>query len=487
MFKLYCFIGLGYLLSTIAGFDGSLMGGINGIPSYLKTFHIQQASVGTGIVFMITNIGTLAAFPLVGPISDGLGRRWSMFIGSLIIIAGTAVQCSANAMPQFIGGRFLLGLGGTIAGAVAPAYVVEWCHPLWRGTQGGLYNVCWYLGSIVAGMACYGTNLHMKDSSWAWRLPVLLQCVMPGIVAAGILFCPESPRWLIAHDRHEEAHRLLIKYHGEGDPASIIVQMEYEEMCEQIKSGNDGSDKRWWDYREIFNSPNARYRLYMVVGMAFFGQWTGNNVISYFIVIMFKQAGITNPNTQLLLNALNPVFSMLASIAGAMTLDKFGRRKILLFSTIASLLCISVVTACTAVASPGNGASYGVVVFIFLFGVLFSYGYTPLQALYPVECLNTQTRAKGVAVSNVCMAIAGVYNTFAPPVAMSRIGWRWYFFYIIWDIFEIVIIYFFFVETAGRTLEELDEAFSAKNPVKASLRKPTVLDDEDQQTQKDSQ
>lgn len=314
----------------------------------------------------------------------------------------------------------------------------------------------------------------MTNSSFAWRLPIILQAVMPGMVAVLILFCPETPRWLVAHDRQEEALRLLIKYHGGGDPDSVVVKMEYEEILASVSSdAAAGSDKRWWDYRAIFNSPNARYRMFMVVCMSFFGQWSGNNVISYFIVLMFSQAGITNPNTQLLLNGLNPVFSMIASLAGAATLDRFGRRKALLFSTAGALVCMSVVAACTAKSSPGSADSYVVVAFIFLFGVVFSFGYTPLQALYPVECLNTETRAKGLALATVCQVFAGIYNTFVPPVAMSKIGWRFYFFYICWDVLEIIVIYFFFVETAGRTLEELDEAFSAKDPVKASLRKPT--------------
>jgi hypothetical protein len=69
----------------------------------------------------------------------------------------------------------------------------------------------------------------------------------------------------MAHDRHEEALDVMAKYHGEGDRNSPIVQLEYREMLEDIST--TGSDKRWWDYRELFNSPEVRYRSMLVVAM----------------------------------------------------------------------------------------------------------------------------------------------------------------------------------------------------------------------------
>lgn len=421
---------------------------------------------------MVPNAASFLALPFISPISDGLGRRWAIFIGCAIIIIGAAVQTAASNMPTFIAGRFIIGLGGTFPGIVAPAFVVEWTHPMLRGTQGGLYNVCWYLGSIIAAWTAYGANLHMGGESWAWRLPVLMQVVMPIIICATILFCPETPRWLISHDRHEEALMLMVKYHSAGDESSAIVKLEYEEMMEQIRSDAMSSEKRWWDYHTIFSSKENRYRIFVVLCMSVFGQVSGNGILSYFIVIMLGQAGIDNANTQLLINALNPITSMIASILGALTLDWYGRRKILLFSTAGSVILMSAMAATTAVADQGHtAASYAMIVCMFLFGMVFSFGYTPLQALYPAECLDTKTRVKGLAINSFVLGVVGFYNTFVPPVALGKIGWHFYFIYIAWDVLEVIIIYFFFVETAGHTLEELAVIFSAPNPVKASLRK----------------
>lgn len=93
-------------------------------------------------------------------------------------------------MGQFIAGRFVLGFGASIASAAGPAYTVELAHPAYRGTMAGMYNNFWWVGNILAGWTTYGTNLNMADSSWAWRLPTLVQCILPGIVMSMIMFFP---------------------------------------------------------------------------------------------------------------------------------------------------------------------------------------------------------------------------------------------------------------------------------------------------------
>ena len=116
------------------------MGAINAMKTYQDSFGLDGAGSTTGIVFITYNLGQIASFPFCGLIADALGRRWCIFIGCLIVIIGTAIQTASPNLDQFIGGRFVLGFGASIASAAAPAYTVELAHPAYRGIQAGMYN-----------------------------------------------------------------------------------------------------------------------------------------------------------------------------------------------------------------------------------------------------------------------------------------------------------------------------------------------------------
>ena len=246
------------------------------------------------------------------------------------------------------------------------------------------------------------------------------------------------------------------KYHGEGSRNHPIVELEYKEMVEDISV--TGSDKRWWDYRELFNSREARYRTMLVLSMGFFGQWSGNGPVSYYYPAMLQGAGITNNHTRLLLNGLQNVVSFAGAIFGAIYTDKWGRRPQLLVSTGIVVIIFMLVCALVAtnVINGDNGKpltdkegtplirrpsqAKAVIGLIFIFGFVFSAGYTPLQQLYPVECLRYESRAKGMAFYNFWVNIAGFYNTFVTGIAFSGAGWKYYFLFIFWDIFEFLFI-----------------------------------------------
>jgi len=472
MMSLYAIMAIGYLVSTMNGFDSSLMGAINAMPEYKKSFDLQgDDGSSSGIIFIIYNLGQIASFPFCGLLADGLGRRWCIFIGCAIVLIGTAIQTTAHEKGQFIGGRFVLGFGASIASAAGPAYIVELAHPAYRGTMAGMYNNFWWLGNIIAGWTTYGTEKNLA-SSWAWRMPTVVQCIMPAIVMVCIMFFPESPRWLIHKDRSEEALAIFAKYHGDGDDQSALVQLQYREIVAERQATMNPN--AWWDLRELFNTRAARYRMAMVIGMSFFGQWSGNNVVSYFMPAMVKAAGIESTSTQLLINAINPIFSMIAAIYGATLLDKLGRRFMMLAGLTGALIFYCMLTGFTAGSETNSSLSYGVIVSIYLFGICFAWGFTPLQTLYAVECLENRTRAKGSGANFLFLNVAMVVNTYGISVGMEAIGWKLYLVYIGWIMVEIVVIYFFFVETAGKTLEEMSEIFEAPNSRKASTKKTKI-------------
>ena len=217
-----------------------------------------------GLISGMYTIGGVVALPFVGPATDTWGRRWGMFIGCLIVVIGTVVSATSHDIGQFMGGRFLLGFGVSLAQSAGPAYVVEISPPQYRGVITGLYNCQYYIGSITAAGATRGCLKY--DSIYnnkAWIIPVWCQMICSGIVCLFILLAPESPRWLYSNGRYEECKAILIKYHGEGREDNAFVQLQLREYEEEISQ--DGSDKRFWDYRTLFNTPAHRYRVMNMV------------------------------------------------------------------------------------------------------------------------------------------------------------------------------------------------------------------------------
>ncbi|KAJ8698597.1 hypothetical protein PTI98_005290 [Pleurotus ostreatus] len=418
--ELFGILLVAYMGSLSNGFDGSVMSAVNGMHQYLDFFGIDGQDAGggvgttTAIIFGIYSIGSIAAVMLAGPVTDRFGRRGGMCLGSTIIIIGAIVITAARDASYLLGGRFTLGFGVAITTTAAPAYVVE-------------------------------------------------------------MSPPQSPRWLISQGRNDEARRILAKYHGNGDPNAPLVQLEWREFEEAIKL--DASDKRWWDYKELVNTPNARYRTFMMLLMGFFGQWSGNG-LGYFLPILFQNAGANSQNQRLTLNFINTVVSAIGALIGTSLADKVGRRRMWFWGTLASAGTLAVTTGCTArFGSSGsnvNGAN-AAIAFIFLFGFVYSLTYTPLQAIYPAEVLSYNTRAKGMAMYALAVSCASFVNTYPAPIALGRIQWRYYIVYVVWDVLEAIMVYFFAVETKGRTLEELDEIFSDPHPVRASLAKKKVV------------
>nr|AEE69031.1 Mfs1 transporter [Colletotrichum lindemuthianum] len=470
MFRLYGVLIIAYLGGALNGYDGSLMGGLNGMRSYRDYFNKETIDESTGIVFAMYNIGSVAAVFFTGPTNDFLGRRWGMFIGSAIVIVGTCIQAPTKSAGQFLAGRFVLGFGVSFVCVSAPTYVSEMAHPAWRGTITGIYNCTWYVGSIIASWVIYGCSYI--DHEGGWRIPIWIQMVTSGIICLGVWFIPESPRWLIANDKYERAARFSPPITAKAPSTTQSYSSNSREMVQQIRT--DASDKKWWDYSELWNTHSARRRLICVLGMAVFGQVSGNSLTSYYMTAVLENAGIKDEKKVLALNAINPILCFGAALAGARMTDVVGRRPLLIYSIIFCSFCFAVITGTSKLATDDAGnvaAANTTIAFIFILGIVFSFGWTPLQSMYIAETLNTATRAKGTAIGNFASAVASTIIQYSSGPAFLHIEYYFYIVFIFWDLFEAAFIYFFWPETKGRTLEELEEVFSAANPVAKSLEK----------------
>ncbi|KAG8965040.1 hypothetical protein FRC03_000995 [Tulasnella sp. 419] len=444
------------------------MTAINAMPYYQSKFNSGYLGSSTGIIFSIYTIGGVVGPWFAGPLSDRFGRRGGMFAGALMICVGTAVIASANKRGQFIAGRFVLGFGVSILTTAAPSYCVEICPPQWRGRMTGFYNCGWFGGSIPAAGITLGTAKMKSDLSW--RLPLIFQAFPSLVVILAVWFLPESPRWLMANGRDEDALNFLARFHGGGNRNDPVVQLEWAEFKEGIAL--DGSDKRWWDYSELFNSGSARYRSLQVLLMGVFGQFSGNG-LGYFNTEIYRAVGYGD-DMVFNLNLANSFTSAFGAGWGVALADRMPRRKVLVAGTFASAVMLagngglSARWAATPEDSKNLNVGRGSVAFFFLFNIVYSFTYTPLQALYPVECLQTTTRAKGMAMYAFVVGAISFINLFAGPIALDNIKHNYIFIFVGWDIVESILWYLLGVETVGRTLEELEEIFGSPSPVATS-------------------
>jgi sugar porter (SP) family MFS transporter len=458
-----------FLGATILGYDASLMGVLLALPAFKAQFGTEIVGAQTGLLTAMFAIGGVCALPFIGPLADTWGRRLGIMIGCFFLVIGAIIQGTSKELPQYLAGRFFLGFGGGVAHSVS-AYIVEIAHPAYRGTMAGLFNCFYYVGSFLAAIVLRGC-LHYGDNK-SWIIPTWLQIVLPAFVFICCPFFPESPRWLFTHNKPEQCRDILAKYHGNGSKASLYVTFQMREFQEQLEL--QGADKRWWDYRCLFNSRSTLYRVIVcAAAVPALSQWTGQAGVSYFLPGILQTMNITDPERVMNINIGIAVASGGCAIIGASLLDRFGRRPMLISCCIGLVLAwvgTIVATQRFTIELENKAAAQASLAFIFLVTMTFSFAYTPLQQLYPVECLGYEQRAKGVAFASMCTSATALVNLFATPIALEYIQWKTYGIWIATCSLQAVYYYFFMVETKGRTLEEMNYIFAQKNPRAASLR-----------------
>lgn len=167
--------------------------------------------------------------------------------------------------------------------------------------------------------------------------------------------------------------------------------MEVNEISKSLEVEGMTTARSFFDFSVLVKSPARRYRLMLCVAMAWFGQFSGNNIASYYLPIMLKAVGITSVNTQLLLNIVYALTGWVAASSGARFHDIIGRRKMMLGSTAGMAVCLAVVAG-TAADFQNNGnipSSKASIAFIFIFGVVFAFAFTSMQPIYPAEVLSS--------------------------------------------------------------------------------------------------
>jgi sugar porter (SP) family MFS transporter len=452
-------IGAMFASAAANGYDGSLINGLLAMP-YFNANLGDPASTLLGITLAGISLGGLPSFIPASYVSDYLGRRITVAIGSSIMLAAAIIQCATSGVYAFLGTRIMLGVGLGFAQTAAPPLTAEIAHPKHRANITNMFQAIWFWGAILSAVMSLG--FLFVDNHWSWRIPCLFQGLFPAIQLIGLIWVPESPRWLVSKNRHQEALRILARYHANGDVDDQLVQFEYQEICSALELEKEVARSTGWS--TFFATKGNRHRLLICVLVGFMIQWAGNGIVSYYLAPILKSVGITSSVTQAGINLALQVWNALFAFGGALSAERFGRRPLWLLSACGMLASFIVVTALSATFAEHQikAAGSATVAFLFIFFAFYDIAFTPLSIAYPVEILPFSLRAKGLAVNLTTVFGAGFFNQFCNPIALEAIAWKFYFVYIGTLAAMIPTIYFLFPETKGRTLEDIAKVFDGE-------------------------
>lgn len=277
-------------------------------------------------------LGSVLAVPIAPWINQKFGRRWTIMIGSLIMVGGAIIQAFSQHIGMYIVARLILGVGILFCIIAGAALIGELGHPKERAFLTSLFNASYGIGQITAAAIAIATPRLGGD--WAWRLPSLLQICPSLLQIATVFLLPESPRYLISKDRDEEATAILIKYHAEGDANALLIQAEITQIRETIHVEMEASKQSWLD---LARTPGMRRRVYVTIFVGLFTQLSGNTLISYYSNQLFELMGYTETYAKTRINVANACWGFATSLTLALIVPRFRRRHMYMLSATAML------------------------------------------------------------------------------------------------------------------------------------------------------
>ncbi|KAJ5593839.1 uncharacterized protein N7459_000047 [Penicillium hispanicum] len=445
------------LSSAVAGYDGSLMNGLQSIAKWKDYFGNPTGSI-LGVVNAAQSIGSVISLPFVGILSDRIGRRLTLLSGAIVIVIASAIQAASVKYGMFVFARVLVGVGSMLVVQPSPMLITELAYPTHRGKYTSAFWTIYYLGAILASWASYGTQKHLSQSDWSWRVPSIIQAGFPVIQILFWYFVPESPRWLIAQGKTREAEALLARFHTAGDTSHPLIQFEMAEISRTIEIEIQAAETKW---STLVTTPGNRKRTFVAVCVGAFAQWNGVAVVSYYLTLVLDTVGITDSDTQTLINGLLQIFNFIAAGSAALLVDRLGRRTLFLWSGVGMLISFVIWTACSAVfdSTHANALGRTVIAFVFIFYFHYDIAYTPLLLGYPTEIFPYSIRSKGLTVELLSVYGSLIVLSFVNPIALDKIGWHYYIFFCCFDVVVLGVTWFAFPETKGHSLEEIAEVF----------------------------
>ncbi|GAB7365035.1 hypothetical protein MBLNU230_g5816t1 [Neophaeotheca triangularis] len=445
IYFLSIFVSVGVFLF---GYDQGVMSGIITGPHF-KDYFNQPTSAEIGTMVAVLEIGAFVASLTVGRVGDIIGRRKTIFYGAVVFVIGGACQTFATGMPMMLLGRIVAGLGVGALSTIVPVYQSEISPPHNRGKLACIEfsgNIFGYMCSVWVDYFC-----SYMDNDWAWRLPLLMQVVMGGLLAGGSFLIVESPRWLLDNDHDEEGIVVIANLYGKGDIHNQKARDEYREIKMNVLLQRQEGERT---YRDMFKRYSKR--VFIAMSAQSLAQLNGINVISYYAPLVFEQAG-WHGRRAILMTGINGITYLLSTIPPWYLVDRLGRRLILLSGAVAMIISLSAISYFIFLNI--DWTPQLVVAFVMIYNAAFGASWGPIPWLYPPEILPLSIRAKGASLSTASNWAFNWLVGEMTPILQDAIQWRLYLVHAFFCAVSFVVVWFIYPETANVRLEDMNSLF----------------------------
>jgi sugar porter (SP) family MFS transporter len=368
-----------------------------------------------GWLTAILELGAWFGAVMSGAIAEICSRKYGILIATAFFIIGVIVQAVAitGGHEPILAGRFITGIGVGSLSTIVPLYNSECAPPEVRGALVGLQQLAITFGIMISFWINYGCNYIggttvETQSDAAWLVPICLQMAPALLLFVGMIWMPFSPRWLLHHDREQEALQVL-SHLRDLPETHELVELEFLEIKAQSLFEKRSIAERFPHLREqtawnttklqfvaifaLFQTKAMFKRVIVATVTMFFQQWTGINAVLYYAPSIFAQLGLSSTTTSLLATGVVGIVMFIATIPAVLWIDRVGRKPVLAVGALGMSAChfiIAVIVAKNYENFDNNkGAGWAAVVMVWLFVIHFGCEFSPPDSPGSWDCYCT--------------------------------------------------------------------------------------------------
>jgi SP family galactose:H+ symporter-like MFS transporter len=435
-------------VSAIAGLlFGYDTGVISGALLFIKQdFHLSATlqEVVTSAVLMGAVIGAISG----GWLADRFGRRSMIITAAIVFALGAIGTALTPSVALLITGRVVVGLAIGVASLTAPMYISEMSPPDIRGSLVSLNQLAVTIGIVISYLVDYALS-----NAGAWRWMFGLAAIPATILGIGMIFLPNSARWLVSQGQVDGARGVLERIRG---TKQVNDELQEIKKSERVQTS---------EVSELLN-PGVRPALVVGIGLAIFQQVTGINTVIYYAPTIFESAGLTSASISILATLIVGIVNVTMTAVAIWLLDRVGRRPLLLTGMIG--MVVGLVALGAAFLVPGLSGSLGwiAVISVMVYVGSFAIGLGPVFWLLISEIYPLKVRGLAMSLATVANWAANlvVALTFLSLIQTAgRPGAFWVYAGV--GVVSWVFAYRLVPETRGQTLEEIEAHWRAgKHP-----------------------